>query len=171
MKANQYMAESVTGLASGFIATKLMERLEMTLYALEPETVRQQEERVRPGPPYNIAARKATEMLGLHLSERHLKTVGKLFFHYGLGMGWGALTVLFQGQTKLNPAAAGAVSGAVMWAVVDEGLTPVLGFSAPDSAYLLPTHVRALIGHLVFGVALATIAAAIGVLGRESARK
>jgi hypothetical protein len=38
-----------------------------------------------------------------------------------------------------------------MWLIADEGMTPALGFSAPNRFYALSTHVRGLIAHLVFG--------------------
>lgn len=41
--------------------------------------------------------------------------------------------------------------------IVDEGLTPLLGFSAPNRAYPASTHVRAFAAHLVFGLAVAAV--------------
>jgi hypothetical protein len=36
--------------------------------------------------------------------------------------------------------------------VVDEGMTPPLGFSASSRAYLLSTHLRGFAAHLAFGL-------------------
>ncbi len=170
MRMKQLVAEIAAGLIGGYVGTKVMEPVEMKLYAMESAEARQQEDRVRPGPPYDIAAHRTTEVLGLHLDEQQLKTVGTIFFHYGLGMGWGALTAVFQRRTKLTPLFAGAISGTVMWVVVDEGMTPAFGFSAPDSAYPLVTHLRAFVGHLVFGVTAALAASILLWLGRQDAR-
>lgn len=41
---------------AGFIGTKAMERASMKLYELESGEARGKEERVRPGPPYRVAA-------------------------------------------------------------------------------------------------------------------
>jgi hypothetical protein len=41
--------------------------------------------------------------------------------------------------------------------LVDEGLTPLLGFSAPNRAYPLATHARGVAVHLVFGMAVAAV--------------
>lgn len=171
MRITAVAAQVGAGLIGGYIGTKVMEPVEMKLYKLEPEAARRQEDAVRPGSPYDIAARKTTELLGLHLSEGQLKTVGMLFFHYGLGMSWGALTAISQRRTKLNPFLAGALSGTAMWIIVDEGMTPAFGFSAPDRAYPLVTHLRALIGHLVFGVTAAVGSSLILWLGRADARQ
>lgn len=155
------MGQIGAGLIGGYVGTRVMEPVAMKLYAMESESARQQEERVSLGVPYDIAARKTTELLGLRLDDQQLKTVGKLFFHYGLGASWGALTALFQRGTGINPLLAGAVSGTVMWIVVDEGMTPAFGFSAPDSAYPPVTHLRAFVSHLVFGVTAAMTASTL----------
>ena len=44
-----------------------------------------------------------------------------------------------------------------MWLLADEGMTPALGFSAPNRAYPVSTHVRALLAHLVFGAVVAAV--------------
>lgn len=41
--------------------------------------------------------------------------------------------------------------------IVDEGLTPILGFSAPNQDYPLGTHVRAFVAHQVFALGLAAV--------------
>jgi uncharacterized membrane protein YagU involved in acid resistance len=169
MQTKQVIAEIGAGLIGGYVGTKVMEPVEMKLYEMEPETARKQEDAVRPGSPYEIAARKTTELLGVHLSDQQVKTVGTLFFHYGLGLSWGVLTVVFQRRTKLNPVLAGALSGTAMWILVEEGMTPALGLSAPDRAYPLATHVRAFLGHVVFGVTAASAAALVLWLGRHDA--
>lgn len=62
----------LVGALAGFVGTKLMEPVAMGLYKLEPEEARRQEDSVRPGPPYEIAAKKTTELLGLQLGEKEL---------------------------------------------------------------------------------------------------
>lgn len=39
--------------------------------------------------------------------------------------------------------------------IADEGLTPALRLSVPDSAYPLTAHIRGVLAHLVFGFAAA----------------
>jgi hypothetical protein len=41
--------------------------------------------------------------------------------------------------------------------IVDEGLTPALGFSAPNRAYPLVTHLRGVAAHLVYGLTVAAV--------------
>ena len=76
-------------------------------------------------------------------------------FHYGLGVGWGPVYTLLRPFTGMNPVLAGLLAGTSLWAIVDEGLTPALGWSAPNRAYPVSTHVRAFVGHLVYGLVAA----------------
>jgi len=47
------------------------------------------------------------------------------------------------------------VIGLALFAIVDEGLNPIIGSSAPPQAYPLSTHVRGFAGHLAYGLTLA----------------
>ena len=49
----------------------------------------------------------------------------------------------------------GLATGAAMSLIADEAMTPLLGFSAPNRAYPLVTHLRGFAAHLVFGLAVA----------------
>lgn len=53
------------------------------------------------------------------------------------------------------------ISGATMSLMIDEGLTPALGYSAPNRDYPVLTHVRGFAGHLVFGAVNAAVAEAL----------
>jgi hypothetical protein len=94
--------------------------------------------------------------------------VGTIGFHYGLGLSWGVVDQVLRRTTELPTPAAGLLMGATMSLVVDEGLTPLLGFSAPNRAYPLVTHLRGFAAHLVYGVAVtAETIDAIGHHGRR----
>ncbi len=49
------------------------------------------------------------------------------------------------------------MTGASLSLIVDEGLTAALGFSAPNCAYPLFTHLRAFVAHLVYGFAVGAV--------------
>ncbi len=55
--------------------------------------------------------------------------------HFGLGMGWAPLYALIRRRWRTPPVPTALGSGAVMTVLVDEGLTPLLGFSAPNRNY------------------------------------
>ena len=54
--------------------------------------------------------------------------------------------------------------------IVDEGLTPTPGFSAPNSAYPVQTHQHGVIAHLAFGLGVAVTAELVYWLGSTAGR-
>jgi len=166
MRVQRGLAAIGLGMIGGYVGTKVMEPVSMKLYEWEPEADRRREDAVRPGPPYLIAARKTAQLLGLDRGEQQLETLGTIGFHYGLGVGWGMVYPALRGTTGLHPVWAGLLTGATLSLVVDEGLTPVLGFSAPNRAYPLVTHLRGVVAHLAFGLGVAATAELLGWLGR-----
>ena len=170
MKLREAVSDIGTGAIGGYVGTKLMERVSMKLYEWEPEDVRQKEDEVRPGPPFVIAARKTADLLSLDLSEEQIQTLGTYGFHYGLGVSWGPVYTFLRWWTKLNPILAGLLMGAAMSLVVDEAMTPLLGFSALNREYPLVTHLRGFAAHLAFGLGVAGTAETIRWLGRNASR-
>jgi uncharacterized membrane protein YagU involved in acid resistance len=77
---------------------------------------------------------------------------------YTLGIGGGLLYVLLRRFLRMSPVMAGLLSGMALFVVVDEGLTPALGLSAPNLDYPLSTHLRGFLGHLAYGAAVAATA-------------
>ena len=169
MRWHTLIADVGIGLIASYAGTKVMEPVSVKLYEWESEADRQQEDAVRPGSPYEIAARKTTHLLGLQLSDEHIQKLGATLFHYGLGMSWGVVYTLLRQRTAVHPVAGGVGTGMVMWLLVDEGLTPLLGFSAPNRAYPLATHVRGAVAHLSWGVGTAGAAEGLTWLGARRA--
>lgn len=88
-------------------------------------------------------------------------------FHYGLAVSWAPVYALIRRTTLIGPVSAGLASGAAMSLIVDEGLTPMLGFSAPNRDYPLITHARGFAAHLAFGLAVAAVTEATWCLTRR----
>lgn len=158
MKSRRLVSDIGIGLISGYVGTKAMEPVSMKLYALESEEARRRDDGARPGPPYQLAARKTVGLLGIQISDSVVKSLGTYLFHYGLGMSWGAVYTLVRRRTMWNPVATGLGTGAAMSLIVEEGMTPLLGFSAPNGAYPLVTHLRGFVTHLAFGLGMAATA-------------
>ncbi len=167
MRIREVVSDVGSGMIGGYVGTEVMERVSMKLYELESEEDRKREEEVRPGPPFEIAARKTTEALGMKLSEEQIQMLAMYVFHYGLGMGWGPPYAFLRRWTDLNPISAGLLTGAAMSLLVDEGMTPLLGFSAPNRDYPLATHLRGFAAHLAFGLGVAGTVETIRWLGRN----
>lgn len=159
--------DMATGVVAGYAGTKAMEPVSMFLYRHEPDEDRQKEDAVRPGPPYRIAATKITRLLGLDLSEESLDKAG-LGLHHGLAVCWAPLYGILRHQARLGAPAAALATGVAMSVIADEGLTPLLGFSAPNRAYPLVTHLRGVAAHLVFGAAVAAASEATWAVARRA---
>jgi uncharacterized membrane protein YagU involved in acid resistance len=157
MEVKDALVDVVIGLIGGYVGTRVMEPVAMKLYKLEPEEDRKQEDAVRPGSPYEIAVKKAADLVGAEPSEEQVKKMG-LAVHYGTGMSWGPVYTVLRRLTGLSPLPAGLLTGASMSLIMDEGLTPALGLSAPNRAYPAVTHARAFVAHLAFGLGVAATA-------------
>ncbi len=136
------------------------EPVSMKLYELESTADRQREDAVRPGPPYEIAEKKITALVGVTLQDKALERAS-LAAHYGLALSWSPLYLLLRRTTSLPPLVAGLGTGAAMSAIADEWMTPALGFSAPNRADPLATHMRGVAAHLVFGLGVAATTEAL----------
>jgi len=152
------------------VATKAMEPVTTKLYERASEADRQREQRVSPGVPYRVAAEKMSGRLGLRLSDRQLDRAGPVL-HYGLGIGWAPLYVLLRRWWRMPAPQAGIVTGLALFAIVDEGLNPIIGSSAPPQAYPLSTHVRGFVGHLAYGLVLAAAVEGASLVLRQAPRR
>ncbi len=158
MKLASCVEDAAVAAVAGYVGTKAMEPVSMKLYELESEAARKQEDEARPGPPYEVAARKIGDALGLDLDldDAAMQRLS-MAFHYGLAISWAAVYEVLRRRTPMAPVTAGITTGAAMSLIADELLTPALGFSAPNRSYPLVTHVRGFVAHLAFGVAVAGV--------------
>ena len=68
-----------------------------------------------------------------------------------MGIGGGVLYAVLRDRVPGSGPRRGVVYGAGFSLVVDEGLSPLLGFSPGPLAFPWQTHARGFIGHLVYG--------------------
>jgi hypothetical protein len=87
---------------AGYVGTKAMEPVSMKLYEMESEQARKQEDEARPGPPYEVAAKKISGLLGVKLEGKALER-GSKAMHYGLALSWSPLYVLLRRKTASVP--------------------------------------------------------------------
>jgi uncharacterized membrane protein YagU involved in acid resistance len=76
-----------------------------------------------------------------------------LVLHYAYGAAWGAAWALARHRFERLGLLAGLAFGAALWAISDEALVPLLRFTPPPWRYPLSSHLRGLVGHLVYGTA------------------
>jgi uncharacterized membrane protein YagU involved in acid resistance len=81
--------------------------------------------------------------------------------HYTTGLLWGPLYGCLRRFSGMKPLGAAFVTGASMSLLIDETLTPALGFAAPSREHPTATHLRDFAGHLAFGFVLAGVAEAL----------
>ncbi len=87
-----------------------------------------------------------------------------MFMHYGLALSWSPLYVLLRRRARMGPLGAGLATGTAMSLIADEIMTPLAGFSAPNRAYPLVTHLRGFVAHQVFGIVVAATSEALWAL-------
>jgi uncharacterized membrane protein YagU involved in acid resistance len=157
LRTRELVSGAAAGVVGGYVGTKVMNPVTTKLYEMAPEADKQREKAVSPGSPYEIGVQKAANLLGVKLTEEQVKAAAAAA-PYTLGITGGVLYVVLRRLLRLNPIVAGLVSAMTLFLVVDEGLTPALGLSAPDRAYPLSTHLRGFLGHLAYGAAAAATA-------------
>ena len=154
MRTRDLVSGTAAGVVGGYVGTKVMNPVTTKLYELAPEADKARERAVSPGSPYRIGVQKAAALLGTSLTEEQLNAAAAAAPHM-VGISGGLLYVALRRVLHLNPIVAGLVAALALFLVVDEGLTPALGLSAPDRAYPLSTHLRGFLGHLAYGAAAA----------------
>lgn len=167
MSLQRVATNATVGVLSGAVAVKAMDSVTTKLYQWESPSDKKREQDVSPGPSYDIAARDLAGRLGIALSDEQAKMAGQ-DFHEGLGFAAGLIYLALRRWTNLSPLAAALIVALGLWAGLDEGLTPAMGWSAPDSAYPLATHLRGFVGHLTLGAVVALMVEVLsGMLGRR----
>lgn len=157
MSTMERLQDSAIVFAAGYVATKAMEQIGMKTYRWEPEGDRQREEQVRPGPPFVVAADNLSKrILGLQLGEDALHRAG-MALHQLSGVAWAPVYMWLRRVAGFGPIAAGLATGASQSLLLDEIVTPAIGASAPNRDYPLTTHLRGLVGHLGYGLAIAGV--------------
>ena len=132
----------------------VMEPVTTALYDRASEEDKQRERDAGQGVAYDVAARKMAGLVGVKLDDDQVSKAG-LVLHYAVGLPWAAAYVWLRRKRKLGPVAAGTAAGLSLFAVVDEGMNPTLGFTAPPQAYPVSSHLRGLVGHITFGLGMA----------------
>lgn len=150
------LADVGVGAVAGLVASKISEYVQELLYRATPQSVRLAEEQVRSGDPSQVAARKLAKSIGVPAADRRSKAAATI--HLGLGAAWGPVYCLLRRHSGMNPPGAALVTGATMSLIVDEAMTPAMGFSAPSRAYPTLTHARGFAAHLLFGAAVGVAA-------------
>jgi uncharacterized membrane protein YagU involved in acid resistance len=163
MGSNALGSGVAVGVIGGYVGTKAMNLVTTKLYEMAPAEDKEREKQVSPGSPYKIGVTKAANALGIKLNGAQLDLAASVM-PYTLGISGGVLYVMLRRIAHMNPVVASLATGMTLFIGVDEGLTPTLGLSAPNSEYPLSTHLRGFVGHLAYGLAVGATAEVVAAL-------
>lgn len=156
MGTRTLLADVAIGMAAGYLATKVTDRAQTGLWHATPDRAKEQEPDVSE-PSARSAARLLCERFGIEPSERELELL-KTLIHYGLGAGWGTLYGFMRRYSRMTPVGAGLVTGTSLSIIIDEALNPAFGITPPSEEFPASAHVRGLLTHMVYGLAVAAAA-------------
>jgi uncharacterized membrane protein YagU involved in acid resistance len=77
----------------------------------------------------------------LKVESKRLGQMG-MALHYGSGITWGTIYCLMRRAAGMESLGAGIAAATSMAVLLDELVTPALGFSAPDRDYSAATHMH-----------------------------
>ena len=164
-----------TNVAKGAIAGAagwlVMDRVLRAAYDREAPGVRRREDEARGGvPALEVVAETLAGLVGVSLSAGKRRRAGKAL-QWVMGIGAGAAYGGVRSRLPGSGVRRGLLYGAAFSLVVDEGLTPLLGFAPGPSAFPWQNHARCVVGHLAYGAATEVAFAALDGATRASGRR
>ncbi|MDQ3255282.1 MAG: DUF1440 domain-containing protein [Acidobacteriota bacterium] len=106
--------------------------------------------------PQDDAAMRLANAVSVGVFDQELtrseKDTAGTALHYAYGISMGGLYGAAAEFAPVVTVGAGALYGASVWVVADEGVVPALGLSKPSEEYPLSIHAAALTSHLVYGL-------------------
>ncbi|MFT3914908.1 MAG: hypothetical protein QM704_12575 [Anaeromyxobacteraceae bacterium] len=145
---------ALAGLASGLVASFIMEKAQARIMRLGGEETLARERGAQGDlePATVRTAEKAARAVGRAIPDARKGAAGEAV-HYATGAAFGALFGLLAPRIPAPLVVAGLAYGAAVWLLNDEALVPALGLSRGPTAYPASTHAKALASHLVYGAA------------------
>ncbi|MGI8619246.1 MAG: DUF1440 domain-containing protein [Gemmatimonadaceae bacterium] len=141
----------LSGVAAGVAATWIMTLVTTFMYEREDRAAREREDRARGDmTAYEIAADRSARLVGRKLTAEQRGRIGNAI-HWGLGIAAALVYAFFREQIGDPSIVHGLIFGLLFWAVMDEGMVPLLRLTPGPFAFPWQTHFRGLVGHLVFG--------------------
>lgn len=148
--ASRWWVDAARGAVAGGIATWVMDMMTTGILSNQPDSVKQQEERVRPN--HKSSVENLVDRVGAATGATPNPTLA----HYALGVLPGAVYALLRSRVPLVGLGRGLGFGVLLWLVNDELLNSRFGLAAPIDAYPAETHWRGFVGHAVLGAATET---------------
>ena len=148
------VVDGLVAAVAGVVASATMDPVTTLVQRAQSARSREVEARLSHGVADQVVIEKLADLLGTELTERQ-QSAARQVMRYGLGIGLAPVYMVLRRGAGMPPWGAGLTAGIGLFAVVDEGVNPVLGSTPPPQAYPLVTHLRGLAGHVVLGLTLA----------------
>jgi hypothetical protein len=154
------------GAAAGYGANRAMDVATAWFYARQDEASKAREEEVYPGGAILDAGRQIAAIMKIaNPGEDQIQQLG-IRAHRALGMTYGVMAATLVGF-GVRPMKAGVLVGVAAFVLVDELMSAVQLEPSPTD-FPIEAHLRGVVGHATFGVALGTgLALAHPLLGRR----
>ena len=153
MKANA--GTLALGALAGAAAVFLMDRIDYAIQGQETDAQRDAAKKASGGrepPPQGIAT-QIERAAGANLDEDQHGWAGTAV-HYALGIAPAMVYAALRPGTPWLGTARGALFGAGLWLLLDEGVNTATGLSGDPRDYPWPEHARGLVSHIVYGFVL-----------------
>jgi len=162
VNAGRLARRLLIGAAAGYVASRCMDMATSAFYERQSDASKSREEEVFPGGAIIATGRDMASMLKTDADEAQIERLG-LIAHRGIAMAYGAIAASFVGAGA-RPFRTGVLTGAAAFVLVDEALNAVQLEPSPFD-FPFEAHLRGVVGHATFGVALgAVLTAASGLL-------
>ncbi|MGH2979671.1 MAG: hypothetical protein ACRDLQ_08550 [Solirubrobacterales bacterium] len=135
------------GALAGYAVSRTMDQATTWFYGRQTQASKDREEELAPGGTLVQLGKQLGGAVGRDLSDEEAGRVG-LAVHRTMGLLYG-MTAAALVRRGVRPLVAGLTTGAVAWALIDEG-TALPQFTA----YPVESHLRGVVGHGTLGLAL-----------------
>jgi hypothetical protein len=151
---NVLLRRVLIGAAAGYAAGRAMDLATSWFYARQSEAAKEREEAVYPGGAILDAGRQVAAMIKIeNPGEDQIQQLG-VRAHRAVGMTYGIVAATLVGF-GVRPMKAGMLTGVAAFVLVDEILNAVQLDPSPMD-FPIEAHVRGVLGHATFGIALGT---------------
>lgn len=145
--------DAAATVVAGVGASWVMNRTTTAFQDRQSAQSRRREKEASGDVAYAALMQRAAGVVGARLAPGTAEGLG-LAFHYAMGTALVPGYVLLRRRVGLRPLTAGLALGLSVSVLVDELANPLLGSAAPPQDYPLASHVRGLVGHVAFGLAV-----------------
>lgn len=152
------LGDVVLGAAAGGLALLALDKVDWSIWNSLSASSRARTIVVRPGgrDPAHEIAHQLAELCPEDPTPEQVDKAGDVI-HVLLGVAPAMLYAVLRGRVPGVAAGRGALFGAALWLLQDEGLNTVMKFGAKPQDYPLADHARGFVAHVTYGVALESV--------------